>query len=96
MISTRPAVGFSMPAATRSSVVFPQPDGPEQAHDLRRRDVEVDAGQRLRLVVVADDVLEGELRGEGGARRGPWRRSRWQCRSRQLARGVFAQIDDDN
>ena len=39
---------------------------PEQANDLRRCDVEVDAGQRLRLVVVAGDVLEGELRGKGG------------------------------
>ena len=41
--STRPAAWRTKPAMTRSSVVLPQPDGPEQGHDLARLDGERDA-----------------------------------------------------
>ncbi len=68
---------------------------PEQANDLGRRDVEVDAGQRLRLIVVAGDVLEGELRGERAPRRDPCR-SRWHCRSVGSRRAVSGSDNEDN
>ncbi len=38
---------------------------PEQAEDLRRRDVEADAVEREHVAIAARQILEGEARGEG-------------------------------
>ena len=57
----RPAVTFSRPPIERSSVVLPQPDGPDQHHELALADREDDvvdganaAGELLRHVVEDD------------------------------------------
>ena len=55
-----------MPAATRSSVVLPLPDGPEQAHHLGWRDLEGEAPSAMVGAVAPLHPLEGEPRGNGG------------------------------
>ena len=44
---TVPAVGSSKPAIIRSTVVLPEPDGPQHGEELAVGDLEVDAGDRL-------------------------------------------------
>ncbi len=44
--STRPAVGVSKPAIIRSTVVLPEPDGPEHGEELAVADLEVDRVDR--------------------------------------------------
>ena len=60
-----PPVMSSSPASMRSSVDLPQPDGPDQHHELAVGDVEADA---------VDDLGRAEgLLDVAGTRRMPWR-----------------------
>ena len=56
--STTPAVGSSSPATHLSSVVLPQPDGPDDADELAGRDVERQVADRVDVAVVLLEVLD--------------------------------------
>ena len=71
--TTRPDVGRSSPASSRSNVDFPQPDSPDDPEPLPRTDLEAHARQRVddptrtrqrrpRPLVVADQVLDHDHR----------------------------------
>jgi hypothetical protein len=55
-IRISPPVMSSRPAIMRSVVDLPQPDGPDQHHELVVGDVEIDAANSLDLVVALDDL----------------------------------------
>ena len=58
-ISMSPEVMSSRPTIMRSSVDFPQPDGPDEDHELAVGDVEADVVDgREAVAVLLDDVLE--------------------------------------
>ena len=68
-----PSSGISKPAISRSVVVLPEPDGPEQREELALRDVEVDAVDRGEVAVALGqpaqpDVRQRAARGDGFAR----------------------------
>ena len=56
-----PEVISSSPATMRSVVVLPQPDGPDQHHELLVADLEVDVLHRVDAVVVLLVQLAGSM-----------------------------------
>jgi hypothetical protein len=74
-----PWIGVSMPAMMRSSVVLPQPEGPEQGDQLAGRDVEVDVVERLeiaeRLLMLRIAMLINVFSGRGVSMSCNWRMS---------------------
>ena len=65
LISTRPVVGRSMPETMRSKRGLAAARRTQQADDLARADVEVDAVERTRPFVVLRDALEPYARCKG-------------------------------
>ena len=57
-MKTRPPLGASSPAISRSVVLLPEPEGPSRAKNSPGLDFEVDALQRGELAVQLDDVLK--------------------------------------
>ena len=60
--TTRPASASSRPASSRSAVVLPQPDGPEQGDQLAGLDAQVEAVERVHGAVAAAQVRRGGRR----------------------------------
>ena len=70
--STRPELCGSMPAAIRSSVVLPEPEGPSRQSTSPGSAVKRDIRQGFAAGTEGmADVFEGELGGEGDAGRDP-------------------------
>ena len=57
---TAPEVGSAKPATMRSVVVLPQPDGPEQDHELAVGDIERDVAHRIDVAVALGDAIDLE------------------------------------
>ncbi len=57
-IDIRPDVGWRIPAAMRSVVVFPAPFGPRTAEKLTASDGEIDAGDGGEAAVALGELLE--------------------------------------
>ena len=60
-ISIVPALGGMKPAIMRKVVVLPQPDGPEQRHELARLQLQREVVDRLEVAEALADVPEDEL-----------------------------------